>query len=143
MEANITLASLTPEQLKVLKAQLKAQAKANGGNLEARRAIIDRMLQEIEGTGFKHTTADILSALQEAKLVDKELDKHDRSEWLKKIQTRKQDLKKKPEYTGKVGYKASAHGLRLNADTVKDWILENPAKLTPADRKAIIKSLSA
>jgi hypothetical protein len=139
------VSDLTPAQLKAIKAQLKAQAKANGAQLEERRTIIDAMLQEQDDTGFKHTTADILAALQEAQLVETTLAKEDRAEWLKKIQTRKQDLEKKPEYAGKVGYKASGHGFTLTPDRIVDWLMDevNAAKLTAADRKAIIKAMQS
>jgi hypothetical protein len=142
---HINVSDLTPAQLKAIKAQLKAQAKANGAQLEERRTIIDAMLQEQDDTGFKHTTADILAALQEAQLVETTLAKEDRAEWLKKIQTRKQDLEKKPEYAGKVGYKASGHGFTLTPDRIVDWLMDevNAAKLTAADRKAIIKAMQS
>jgi predicted transcriptional regulator len=145
MTQNINVSELTAAQLKAIKAQLKAQAKANGAQLEQRRAIIDRMLQETDDSGFKHTTSDILAALQSAGLVEAAPSKEDRAEWLKKIQTRKQDLERKPEYAGKVGYKASAHGFTLTPDRIVDWLMDeaNTSKLTAADRKAIIKAMQS
>ena len=141
--SNINVSDLTTEQLKAIRTQLKAQAKQNGERLGERRAIIDAMLQDQDDTGFMHTTADILAALQEAGLVSVTLDKDERAEWLKKVQTRKQDLEKKPEFAGKVGYKASSHGFSLTPDRVVDWLLTNSESLTPVDRKAIIKAMKA
>ena len=149
MEINIT--SLTPEQLKQVKAQLNAQRKQLSGGRDARYAIIDRMLQERDGESFRHTTTDILTALQDAKLVDATLAKDNRAEWLKKIQTRKQSLQKLANEDGTLvhaegtlGYKPSAGGIgALNADRIIDWLMDeaNLAKLTPADRKAILKAV--
>jgi hypothetical protein len=142
--ATIDLNQLTPEQLTIVRKQLREAAKANGATLEQRNSIIDKMLQERDGAEFKHTTANILEALQAAKCVPATLDKHDRTEWLKKIQTRKQLLETKPEFKGKVGYKASGgFGAALTADRVIDWLMTegNTAKLTPADRKAILKAI--
>lgn len=148
----VNISDLTVEQLAALKAQLKAQAKANGANLKERNAIIDRMLTEKDGTEFRHTTADILAALQTAKIVEATLAKVERAEWLKKIQTRKQLLEKQanedgtPKYAkGTFGYKASAHVIgALTPDRVVDWLMDDAhvATLTASDRKAIIKALS-
>lgn len=140
------LTDLTPEQLTALKAQLKAATKARSATRGDRNATVDAMLQERDATGFVHTTSDILSKLQAANLVPSTLDKAERAEELKKIQTRKQLLDAKPEFAGKVGYKASPLGVRaISHDAVIDWLMddENLKSVTPAERKAIIKAMTA
>lgn len=152
----MNIAELTAEQLTAIQAQLKAQAserlKEQAKTKDARYAIVDSMLAtKLEAGGFMYTTSDILLKLQEQKLVG-ELSKEDRAEYLKKIQTRKQNLEKLRDKTGtlvhapgKFGYKPSAGGFTINADRVIDWLMEdeNVATLSAADRKAILKALKA
>ncbi len=128
---NITLDQLTPEQLKALATQMKAASSAKRKGAKDRWPIVDAMLAERDGNGFKHTTGDILVALQAKSLVDKDLSAEARAEALKMIQTRKQKLEKMvdehgkrvhPE--GKFGYKPSANGVGpLTYERVTHWIL--------------------
>jgi hypothetical protein len=159
MEANtlLDISKLSAEQLKQLKAQLNAQRKTVNDKRGGRYAITDAMLKEKdENGGFKHTTGDILAALQaksDETGVPTTLTKDERAEWLKKIQTRKQYLEKLTDEAGNLvhaegtfGYKPSAGGFTaLTPDRVVDWLLDdaNVEKLTPADRKAILKALKA
>lgn len=152
---NIDITKLTPAQLAEVQKQLAAQRAADKPQREKRYAIIDKMLQEKDGDAFKHTTADILGALQTAKLVSADLNKHDRGEWLKKIQTRKQHLEKLVHADGPnkgqlvyakgtLGYKPSAGGIgALTADRVIDWLIEHSAELSKADKDGIIKALKS
>ena len=144
MNDTIKLADLNPEQLATLQRQMREAAKADRAKVKDRWAVVDPMLQERDGAEFKHTTADILVALQAAKLAPATLEKEERAEWLKKIQTRKQVMEKEEGQAGLWGYKASGGFRALTADTVVDWLLddENLAKLTQADRNALIKQLS-
>ena len=129
----ITLESLTPEQLASLHKQLKAQRKEKSKSRESRNTLLDRMLQEKSGDEFKHTTADILAALQADGFVSSNLSKEDRAIELKHIQTRKQLLDKKPEFKGKVGYKASAGFNTLTLGRVCVWL----DTATPSDIKYV------
>lgn len=145
--ATVNIAQLTPAQLLELRAQFKALTKANAGQAEQCHTILDTMLQERDGEGFKHTTMDMLTALNKANLVpDTEMTGKPRAEWLKKIQTRKQFLAKKPEFKDKVGYKQSPTGLAtITSDKIIDWLMDDDhcQQLTVADRKAIIKQMNA
>jgi hypothetical protein len=144
----IDITKLTPAQLAQVADQLKAKRKLDAGDVKARWAIIDRMLAEKDGDAFKHTTADILTELQTAKIVRTDLTKDDRAEWLKKIQTRKQHLEKLTDESGKLvhakgtlGYRPSAGGFTMTPDRVVDYIIEHGDKLSPADKAAILKAL--
>jgi crotonobetainyl-CoA:carnitine CoA-transferase CaiB-like acyl-CoA transferase len=140
-EAPITLASLTPDQLKALHAELKAQKKARSATRGDRNTLLDKMLQEKDGAEFKHTTADILAAMQAKSLVASNLSKEERAVELKHIQTRKQLLEKKPEFKGKVGYKASAGFNTLTLDRVCEWL--STQDLSKADEQRIINAMNA
>lgn len=138
---NITLDQLTPDQLKALSQQLKATSTAKRKSAKDRWPIVDTMLTEKDGTGFKHTTADILTALQAKSLVDKDLSPDARAEALKMIQTRKQKLEKMRDKDGKLvhaegkfGYKPSAHGVGpLTVERILAWA----EKADPADIKRL------
>lgn len=119
MNEQIKLTDLTAEQLltltKQLKATAQAQRKAGAGTRTAWKSLVDNMMREKDATGFKHTTADVLAALQAKSLVAKEFN---RAEELKKIQTRKQKLAKLRDKAGKLvhaegtlGFKASLTGV--------------------------------
>jgi hypothetical protein len=112
--STITLAQLTPEQLLALKGQLKAEKKAKSSNRVGWVATVDKCLQEKELDGtFKNTTADILEALQIAKVWNGQ----EREVELKKVQTRKQLLVKKDQANKlKYGYKTSEHGFSVTRD---------------------------
>lgn len=114
----IDISKLSVDQLAAIKKQLKAQKKEKSKGRSTWVATVDKMLQEKDGNSFKHTTADILQALQTAKVWDGT----EREVELKKVQTRKQLLEKKPEFKDKVGYKASAHGFAVNVDRVIAWV---------------------
>lgn len=148
MNEQINIATLTPEQLVALTQQLKAKAKqerkANAGNRDAWKSLVDSMLQEKDGTAFKHTTADMLAALQAKSLVASNLTPDQRAEELKKIQTRKQKLEKMRNDDGTLkyakgtfGYKASPHVVGpLTLERVLAWIAANPEHKA-AIRKAV------
>jgi hypothetical protein len=123
----LSLADLTPEQLASLTKQIKEQRKAKGSNRKEWVTIVDKMLHETteDKSEFAHTTADILAALQEAKLEPVTMSSEDRAETLKRIQTRKQLLAKKLVAEGKVvdvGYKASSTGFALTPDRVISYM---------------------
>lgn len=107
---DIKIEQLSQEQIKQLRAALKAQAKSNTGNISKRNGIIDRMLHEQdEDKQFKHTTADILSALVSAKVYPEQKSSEDRAKALKMIQTRKQHLVAKGDTA--VGYRKTETGI--------------------------------
>ena len=106
---SISLTALSPTQLKELRAMLREQGSKTRGNVTKRNAVIDRMLHERDDTGFKHTTADILAALQSGGIVASNLSSEDRAAALKMIQTRKQTLANKGD--DKVGYKPTPTGI--------------------------------
>jgi hypothetical protein len=136
----ITLADLTPEQLAELNKQLKAQRKANSSNRKGWNEIVDKMLHEKDGDEFKHTTADILAALMNAKLEPSSMDSEARANLLKKIQTRKQLLVAKLKAENKpidVGYRASATGFSLTPDKVIAYL----KSLDASQRKPILASI--
>ena len=144
----IDITALTPEQLKAVRAQLKAVAKASRDTVGDRYAVIDPMLKAVDGQ-FIHTTSDILTALQDKGLVPKDLGKEDRAEWLKKVQTRKQYLEHLTNKDGtlvhdkgSLGYKSSGGFMALTADRVMDYVIEHAESFSAADRKAIIKALT-
>lgn len=145
MTTAIKLSDLTGEQIVALRKQMRAEAKANGQTLEARNTLLDRMLQERDGVEFQHTTSDILVALQTAKLAPATLDKADRAEWIKKIQTRKQLMEKKDGNAGKFGYKASSHSFgALTGDKIVVWLSnKDNVKLLSREDVAAIKRVLA
>ncbi len=119
----ISLDQLTPAQIAALAKQLKAQRKADMGDHKAWVEIVDKMLHEKEGDGFKNTTSDILAALQAKAIVPAALSSEARAMHIKRIQTRKQLLEKKPEHKDKVGYKPSANSFGpLDADKIVAWL---------------------
>lgn len=136
MEATLDITKLTPVQLQALTKQMTAMRKAKSGDAGKRNKVIDAMLQEKNGTEFKHTTGDILGKLQSENIVSKSLTSDERAGELKKIQTRKQLLDKKPEFKGKVGYKVSAAGFAVTLDRVLTFI----ATCNATDRAAIAKA---
>ncbi len=129
----IDIAKLTPEQIKQLTSQARMQRIAASGKPADRNAVIDAMLQEREGDEFKHTTADILAALIAKSIVSATAD---RPAELKRIQTRKQLLVKKPGNEGKYGYKLTPFGFTLTVERIVAWL----AEATPEQRKAIAKA---
>jgi hypothetical protein len=140
----IDIAKLTPEQVLALSRAIKAKSKARSGDPKARATVIDAMLQEREGDGFKHTTADILSALQSKAIVSSALTADERAVEIKKIQTRKQLLVGKGTTDAEVaalklkyGYKVSANGFMITADRIVAWLTD----ATPADKAIIRKAL--
>lgn len=143
--ATIDINALTPEQLKAVRQQLKAQVTARAGNREAWTTLVDGMLQDKVNGEWAYTTADILTALIAAKL-ETEQTGDERAEQLKRIQTRKQKLHKADAANkDKYGFKPTAHGpMTLSADTVVDWLMTegNVNKLSNADKKAILKQLA-
>lgn len=106
----IDLSTLNAEQLKALRKAMSARAKSRTGDIGKRNKLIDAMLHETEGDGYRNTTSDILAALQAKDIVAKDLTVDERAVELKKIQTRKQLLVKK-DPTAKVGYKVSPTGI--------------------------------
>ena len=110
----ISLAELTQDQLASLKAQLKTAKKARSSTRGVWVEMVDTALKAMDASGFVNTTADILAKLQVAGAWDGT----ERDVELKKVQTRKQLLQKKPELVGKVGYKVSATGFVLTTDRV-------------------------
>jgi len=114
MAKTINLAELTQDQLVSLKAQLKTAKKARSGTRGVWVETVDTALKAMDDSGFVNTTADILAKLQVAGAWDGT----ERDVELKKVQTRKQLLQKKPELVGKVGYKLSATGFVLTPDRV-------------------------
>jgi ATP-dependent 26S proteasome regulatory subunit len=135
--AAIKLTDLNAEQLKQLKAQLKEQSKNRSGNITKRNSVIDKMLHEVAANGeFVHTTADILAALQDAKVITAELSNEDRAAALKMIQTRKQALVKKGDSA--VGYKQTPTGIsgltQIERDCIKS-MLESLAEFKCSDYK--------
>lgn len=143
---NITLDQLTPDQLKALHGQLKAGATIKRKTAKLRWPLVDAMLAEREGDGFKHTTAGIVVALQGKGLVDKDLSAEGRAEAIKMVQTRKQKLEKMVGEDGKLvhgkgkfGYKASAGGFGpLTVERVITW-LATASKTDIAKVKAACK----
>jgi hypothetical protein len=119
--STITLAQLTPEQLVALKTELKTQKKAKSSNRGTWVFTVDKCLQEKELDGtFKNTTADILQALQIAKVWDG----NEREVELKKVQTRKQQLVKKDEANKLIyGYKASEHGFGMTVEKATSFLI--------------------
>jgi len=112
--AVINLAELTQAQLTELKKQLKTAKKARSSTRGVWVETVDTALKAMDASGFVNTTADILAKLQVAGAWDGT----ERDVELKKVQTRKQLLQKKPELVGKVGYKVSATGFVLTTDRV-------------------------
>lgn len=141
-QATISLDQLTPEQLAQLKTAMRADRKARMGDRKPWNAIVDVMLQEREGDGFKHTTADILAKLQAQKQESASLSTADRIIVIKKIQTRKQLLEKKRDESGKllyqVGYKPSANGLMMSVDRILAYLKTASA----VDQDAVHASLA-
>jgi crotonobetainyl-CoA:carnitine CoA-transferase CaiB-like acyl-CoA transferase len=129
----IDIATLTPEQLAAITKQLRDSKRAKSGDPKKRNPIVDKLLQEKDGTEFKHTTADILAALQAANVVAATLTPEERAAELKKVQTRKQLLVKKPENKGKYGYKQSANGFSVTLARVLEWL----KTASPQDRKTV------
>jgi hypothetical protein len=148
--AGIDISKLTPEQLQALQKQMKAKGKELRGKKDERFSIIDTMLKEKDSSGeFKHTTRDIMNALDAKGLVNRTVDKWDQVE-IKKIQARKQFLEKATDEKGKLvhpegtfGYKASAALGFVSATSVEKFFTD-PAKvktLTDAQRKVILAAL--
>jgi hypothetical protein len=146
----VDLSKLTPEQLKAIQKQLKEARKETTGKKDERFLIIDTMLKEKDedGGGFRHTTREIANKLAENNLVDKTDPDWAKNE-IKKIQARKQFLEKSRDKAGALvhpegtfGYKASG-GFGLTSVGVTAWFnnAENVAKLSPADKAVIAKSL--
>jgi hypothetical protein len=142
------LASLTAEQLAKLTKQLAEKRKADRGDHESWKTIVDTMLKEREGDGFKHTTSDILAAVQAKAIVPTTCD---RPAQLKRIQTRKQQLERMRDdkgnliWDGKVGYKQSANSFGpMDGAKVVAWLSvpANVELLTVAQADAITKAVA-
>lgn len=145
----VDLALLTTEQITKLQAQLKAAQKADRGDHKVWVEIVDAMLKERDGEGFKHTTSDILSALQAKAVVSSTINDDSRKMHLKRIQTRKQLLEKQTDKAGnaplkgKVGYKPSTNAFGpLNCDKVIIWLESNPEAITVAQAESITKLIA-
>lgn len=142
MDTNtLDISKLSPEQIALLAKQLRTASRAKSGDPKNRNAIIDKLLQEKDGKGFKNTTQDILDAMIAAKVVKADAD---RKIELKKIQTRKQFLVKKPKTDAEraaakllYGYKVSANGFAVTIDRVLEWI----KTATPDERKQVAKAI--
>lgn len=140
MNNAIDINDLNPQQIKDLRKQLRAASSVTKESLAKRNTLIDTMLHEKDGDEFKNTTSDILVALQDADCVPATLDNHNRKEWLKKIQTRKQHLAKKGDTS--VGYKTTPTGIgALTPERVVDWIIEHSDELTDTERKGILAAM--
>lgn len=130
----INLAQLTPEQIKQIMSQARVQRVAASGKPADRNAVIDAMLQARDGDNWKHTTADILDALIAKSIVSATAD---RPAELKRIQTRKQLLVKKPGNETKYGYIKTPFGFTLTAERVIAWL----AEASDEDKKTVRKAL--
>jgi hypothetical protein len=95
---NIDITTLTKEQLKAITDQLKTVKAEAKTNRDAWKEKVDSMLKPTDDGEFLHTTADIWLELHLARLEDSDPrethDKENRDRVLKKIQARKQKLKK-------------------------------------------------
>lgn len=141
--ATISLDQLTPEQIATLKSLVKTEAKAARPDRKTWNPIVDAMLQEREGDGFRWTTAQILERLQQEKVVKPSLATPERESEIKKIQTRKQLLERKRDRDGKllftVGYKPSANGVTITLDRVLLWVKAQSA----TDQDTLHRALGA
>lgn len=143
-QPTIDLAALTPAQIAQLAKQLKEQKKADAGDHDQWVKVVDAMLHESDANGFKHTTSDILAACQAKAIIPMTISEDGRKAQIKRIQTRKQLLEKKPEHKGKVGYKVSSHSFGpLTKDKILDWFAlpANVEALTPSEQAAIVKAM--
>lgn len=152
VEGAIDITKLTPAQLAALQKQLKAKGAEIRSKKDERFLIIDTMLKEKDeaGTGFRHTTRDIMNALVKENLVDTTAPEYDKNE-IKKIQARKQFLEKQTGKDGQLvhpkgtfGYKPSEHsGFSASPVTVVAWFTpENVAKLTEEQAAAVRSALA-
>lgn len=144
----LDIASLTPDQLAKLQRQLKEHKKATAIDHESWVTIVDKMLHEKDETGFKWTTADILSTAQNKGIVPPTIDADRRAQEIKRIQTRKQLLEKKRDDKGNlmhdVGYKPSTNAFGpLTAERVMEWLMvpANLEAMTPTQVEACMKQL--
>lgn len=146
--ASIDLNALTPEQLLKLTKQLAERRKADKGDHKQWVIIVDAMLRERDGEGFKYTTSDILAATVAKGIVPASAD---RPIQLKRIQTRKQLLEKQRDdkgnlvNEGKVGYKASANSFGvLDGAKIVAWlsVTANTELLTVAQATAISNAVA-
>lgn len=131
--AAVDLSTLTPEALLALQKQLKALKKADAIDHDKWKAVVDELLHEKEGDGFKWTTSDILAAVQAKGVVKATLTVQERQEHIKRIQTRKQVLEKQRDDKGNlvhsVGYKQSANSFGpLDITKILAW-MANPANM--------------
>lgn len=132
----LDISKLTPAQIQALQKQLKLERKAQLGDHSQWVTIVDAMLHETDGDGFKWTTADILAAVQAKAIVSTTLDAEQRNMQIKRIQTRKQLLEKKKDDKGnaqhKVGYKPSTNSFGpMDATKIVAWLS------VPANQEAI------
>lgn len=145
----VDLAQLTPAQILQLTKQLREARKHDLGDHETWLTVVDPMLHETEGEGFRYTTSDILAAVQAKGVVPMQISSDTRIMQIKRIQTRKQLLEKKRGEDGKplhkVGYKPSANSFGpLDAVKIVAW-LDVPANLesvTVAQAEAIAKAIA-
>lgn len=146
----LDIASLTPDQLAKLQRQLKEHKKATAIDHESWVTIVDKMLHEKDETGFRWTTADILSTVQNKGIVPPTIDADRRAQEIKRIQTRKQLLEKKRDDKGNlmhdVGYKPSTNAFGpLTAERVMEWLMvpANLEAMTPTQVEACMKQLKS
>ena len=143
-QAQLDLIMQDPTLLNLMRKQVHARQSIPKDLVTQRNALILADLQmRGEDGGFKWQTADILAHIIAADCIPSvktvtDLNTHDRKEWLKKIQTRKQLHEKTTEFQGKVGYKPTITGIGDPVAMMKAKL----AHMSDADKKAMLKELA-